>query len=182
MHIIKHYVSILQEVMKSSKYAAPLAALIIAGLSVWYADTAADDELKSATVINVPEEQVMADAPEPAEIEAIKGYRKAAAKKEPLDPFSREHPSRADRTSVKAPAADAGEADRHSLQLTLLGTIIDESNQAAIVNINGRQETLFTGETKNDIRLVKADKKSAVLDTPSGQLVLEMENQNTDLT
>ena len=173
MHIIKHYVSILQEVMKSSKYAAPLAALIIAGLSVWYADTAADDELKSAAVINVPEEQVVADAPEPAEIEAIK---------EPLDPFSREHPSRADRTSVKAPAADAGEADRHSLQLTLLGTIIDESNQAAIVNINGRQETLFTGETKNDIRLVKADKKSAVLDTPSGQLVLEMENQNTDLT
>ena len=73
MHIIKHYVSILQEVMKSSKYAAPLAALIIAGLSVWYADTAADDELKSAAVINAPEEQVMADAPEPAGIEAIKG-------------------------------------------------------------------------------------------------------------
>lgn len=182
MHIIKHYVSILQEVMKSSKYAAPLAALIIAGLSVWYADTAADDELKSAAVINMPEEQVTDDVSKPAEAMAVRGYRKDASKKELLDPFSREHPSRADRTSVKAPAANAGRPDRPALRITLLGTIIDESNQAAIVNINGRQETLFIGETKNDIRLVKADKKSAVLDTPSGQLVLEMEYQNTDLT
>ena len=176
MHIIKRYVSILQEVMKSSKYAAPLIALLVAGLSVWYADAAADEEMNPAAVINMPEEQVTDDVSKPAEAMAVRGYRKDASKKELLDPFSREHPSRAERALAKAPAANAGRPDRPALRITLLGTIINEGNQAAIVNINGRQETLFAGEAQNGVLLVMADKKSAVLDTPSGQMVLEMEN------